>query len=46
MRIRARNWGTGAILVVAATLVLLVALPSSAANGAQHVRWDIFTHRP
>jgi len=44
MRLRARYyWGTGAILALAATLMLLVALPSSAANGAQHVRWDIFT---
>jgi len=43
MRIRARYWGAGAILALGATLVLLVALPSSAANGAQHVRWDIFT---
>jgi hypothetical protein len=28
-------------LVLAVTLVLLVALPSSAAGGAQHVRWDL-----
>jgi hypothetical protein len=41
MRIRARFWGSGAVLVLGATLLLLVALPSSAAGGAQHVRWDI-----
>jgi hypothetical protein len=43
MRIRARYWGAGAFLALAAALVLLMALPSSAASGAQHVRWDIFT---
>jgi hypothetical protein len=43
MRIRVRYWGTGAIVALAATLVLLVALPSSAANGAQFVRWDIIS---
>ena len=41
MRIRARFLGPGAVLVLGATLLLLVALPSSAAGGAQHVRWDI-----
>src|SRR2546428_11621963 len=41
MRIRARFLGPGAVLVRGATLLLLVDLPSSAAGGAQHVRWDI-----
>lgn len=40
MGIRARFWGPGVVLALAA-LLLLVALPSSAAGGAQHVRWDI-----
>src|SRR5438094_2390163 len=43
MRVRARYWGLGALLALAATLVLLVALPSTAAGGAQHVRWDIIS---
>ena len=43
MRIRARYWGPGAMLALATALVLLVALPSSAAGGAQHVRWDIIS---
>jgi len=41
MRIRAPFWGLGAVLALGATLLLLVALPSSAADGARHVRWDI-----
>jgi hypothetical protein len=41
MRIRARYWGLAVTLAFAATVVLLVALPSSAAGGAQHVRWDL-----
>jgi hypothetical protein len=42
MRIRARYWGLAVALAFAATVVLLVALPSSAAGrGAQHVRWDL-----
>jgi hypothetical protein len=41
MRVRARFWMLGAVLALGATLVLLIALPSSAADGAQHVRWDI-----
>src|SRR5438034_7880595 len=43
MRIRARYWGLGVVLALAAMLVLFVALPSSAAGGAQHVRWDIIS---
>jgi hypothetical protein len=52
MRIRARYLWLGPLLAFAAALVLLVALPSAAANGgkggkhtakagAMHVRWDI-----
>ena len=41
MRIRTRYWGLGGLLALAATLVLLAALPSSASGRAQHVRWDI-----
>jgi len=48
MRIRAQHWGLGALLALGAALMLLAALPSSAANPgkgpgkhAQHVRWDI-----
>jgi hypothetical protein len=55
MRIHARYWGLGAFLALAAALMLLVALPSSAANhgkgqgkqaakhSAAHVRWDIIS---
>ena len=43
MRIRTRYWGLGGVLALAATLVLLVALPSSASDRAQHVRWDIIS---
>ena len=43
MRIRTRYWGLGGLLALAATLVLLVALPSSASDRAQHVRWDIIS---
>jgi hypothetical protein len=55
MRIRARYWGLGAFLALAAALMLLAALPSSAANhgkghgkqtakhSAAHVRWDIIS---
>ena len=41
MRIRARYWGLAVMLALAAILVMLVALPSLAAGGAQHVRWDL-----
>ena len=41
MRIRTRYWGLGGLLALAATLVLLAAVPSSASGAAQHVRWDI-----
>ncbi len=54
MKIRARYLGLGALLAFGAALVLLAALPSSAANGgkggkhaakngAMHVRWDIIS---
>jgi hypothetical protein len=43
MRIRTRYWGLGGLLALAATLVLLVALPPSASDRAQHVRWDIIS---
>jgi hypothetical protein len=55
MRIRARYWGLGMLLALGAALMLLVSLPSSAANGnpgkghgkakhgAMHVRWDIIS---
>lgn len=43
MRLRARRSGLAAVLALCATAVLLVALPSSAAGGAQHVRWDIIS---
>jgi hypothetical protein len=49
MRIRAPHLWWGALLVLAAALAILVALPAAAANGgkggaqhgAMHVRWDI-----
>jgi len=41
MRIRTRYWGLGVLSALAATLMLLAALPSSASDMAQHVRWDI-----
>ena len=43
MRIRTRYWGLGVLLTAAATAVLFTALPSSASDSAQHVRWDIIT---
>ena len=43
MRVNARFFGLGAALALGITLALLVALPSSAAGGAQHVRWDIIS---
>src|SRR2546430_10285555 len=43
MRIRTRYWGLGGLLALAATLVLLAAVPSSASGAAQHVRWDIIS---
>jgi hypothetical protein len=54
MRIHARYWGLGTLLALAAALMLLAALPSSAApgkghgknhatHGAMHVRWDIIS---
>jgi hypothetical protein len=55
VRIRARYWGLGTLLALGAALMLLVSLPSSAANpgkghgksgaqhGAMHVRWDIIS---
>src|SRR5215469_2581295 len=44
MRIRTRYWGLGVLSALAATLVLLAALPSSASDMAQHVRWDIVSN--
>jgi hypothetical protein len=41
--LRARSWGLGSAVALAATLLVLVALPSSAAGGAQHVRWDLIS---
>jgi hypothetical protein len=51
MRIRPRYWRLGTLLALGAALILLAALPSSAAsggkghgkNGAMHVRWDIIS---
>jgi hypothetical protein len=43
MRVNTRFFGLGAALALGITLALLVALPSSAAGGAQHVRWDIIS---
>jgi hypothetical protein len=43
MRIRTRYWGLGGVLTAAASAVLFTALPSSASDSAQHVRWDIIT---
>ncbi len=43
MRIRTRYWGLGGVLAAAASAVLFTALPSSASDAAQHVRWDIIT---
>src|SRR5438128_11750018 len=43
MRIRARFWGFGAALALAATVVLLTNFASAASGGAQHVRWDIIS---
>ena len=44
MRIRTRYWGLGVLSALAAALVLLAALPSSASDMAQHVRWDIVSN--
>ena len=41
MHFRTRTWALTGVLTLVATIALLVALPSSAAGGAQHVRWDI-----
>jgi hypothetical protein len=38
-----RLFGLATSLVAIAVVLLLVALPSSAASGAQHVRWDIIS---
>jgi len=53
MRIQARYWGLGTLLGLAAALMLLVALPSSAANNgkgqgkhARHVSWAIVSVSP
>ena len=43
MRIRTRYWGLGVLLTAAVSAVLFTALPSSASDSAQHVRWDIIT---
>jgi hypothetical protein len=55
MGIRARYWGLGTLAALGAAVMLLAALPSSAANhgkgngkhtakqGAMHVRWDIIS---
>jgi hypothetical protein len=43
MRIRTRYWGLGVLVTAAASAVLFAALPSSASDTAQHVRWDIIT---
>jgi hypothetical protein len=54
MRMQTRYWGLGTLLALAAALMLLAALPSSATpgkghgksqatQGAMHVRWDIIS---
>lgn len=43
MRISKRYWGLGVLVMAAASAVLFTALPSSASDSAQHVRWDIIT---
>ena len=43
MRIRTRYWGLAVLVTAAASAVLFTALPSSASDNAQHVRWDIIT---
>jgi hypothetical protein len=43
MRIRTRYWGLGVLVTAAASAALFTALPSSASDSAQHVRWDIIT---
>ena len=43
MRIRARFWGLGALLVLGAALMLLTAFAGAASGGAEHVRWDIIS---
>lgn len=43
MRVRARLFALFAALMLGAALAVLAALPSSAAGGAQHVRWDIIS---
>jgi hypothetical protein len=43
MRLRARHLGGIALVALAAAVVLVVALPSSASTRANHVRWDIIS---
>jgi len=43
MRIHARQWGFGAVLTLAAALMLLTTLASPAGAQAQNVRWDIIS---
>ena len=43
MRIRARFWGLGAVLVLGAALMLLTTFAGAAPGGAAHVRWDIIS---
>jgi hypothetical protein len=43
MRIRARFWGLGALLVLGGALMLLTTFAGAASGGAEHVRWDIMS---
>jgi hypothetical protein len=43
MRIHARQWSFGAVLTLAAALMLLMTLASPAGAQAQNVRWDIIS---
>jgi hypothetical protein len=43
MRIRPLHAVAAAVVAVAATVLLVAALPSSASDGARHVRWDIIS---
>jgi hypothetical protein len=43
MRKNKRLWGLGAVLTLGTALLLLTTFASAAAEGAQHVRWDIIS---